>query len=310
MQLIRGFYNFKKSMARSVVTLGNFDGVHLGHQRLLRELKQQGEALQAATVVVVFEPQPKEYFAKCQLVPRLMRLSEKYLALKNLNIDYLYCLRFNDFLAGLSATEFVEKILLQQLAMRAVIVGYDFRFGAARGGDFNLLRQLGQLKNFTAIEVPPVYIENEVVSSTRVREALNQGNMSLVGALLGRSFSLWGKVTYGEQRGRDLGFPTANINLHRQLVPVNGVFIVRAKLAGKIYNGVANVGMRPTFDGQRVLLEVHLFDFNQMIYGCTMEVEFLHKLREERRFESFAELLAQIKKDVSDARNYFVLNMN
>ncbi|OGO93550.1 MAG: riboflavin biosynthesis protein RibF [Coxiella sp. RIFCSPHIGHO2_12_FULL_42_15] len=305
MKFIRGLHNLKNFTAKSVMTIGNFDGVHLGHQQLLQEVKRQSALLHAKSVVITFEPQPKEFFAKRPLVPRLMRFAEKYLALQRVGIDYFCCLYFNEALATLSAKAFVEDILLKKLNLKAIIVGYDFRFGADRKGDFALLQKLGKKYHFDAIEIPPFLFEKEPVSSTRIRAALCEGDMVLVQALLGQIFTLRGKVTYGHQRGRDLGFPTANIDLHRELVPISGVFVVRATLGGDVLNGVANVGIRPTFAGQRVLLEVHLFDFNRNIYGANLEVEFLHKLREEKRYDSFDALLQQIKKDVSEAKKYF-----
>ncbi len=306
MQLIRGLHNLNQPLAGSVITLGNFDGVHLGHQQLLMQLKQKAKALNVPTVVISFEPQPKEFFAKRQTVPRMMRFSEKYLALQKLGIDYLCVLYFDEALSQLSAEDFVNKILSEKLGMRAIVVGYDFHFGAKRLGDFSLLKKMGAANGFEAIEFAPVSHANLAVSSTRLRRALSDGDMHLADQLLGRHYSLRGKVTYGHQRGRDLGFPTANINLHRELVPISGVFVVRVKLKAETFNGVANVGIRPTFNGQRVLLEVHLFDFDQTIYGCNLQVEFLHKLRDEVRFENFDELSAQIHKDAVDARKYFM----
>lgn len=306
MKFIRGLHNLKLFSKGSVVTLGNFDGVHLGHQYLLKAVKQHSELLHVKSVVITFEPQPKEFFAKRELVPRLMRFPEKYLALRRWGIDYFCCLRFNKALSALSAEIFVETILVKKLKIKAIVIGYDFHFGADRKGNFALLQQLGEKFGFSVTKIPPVYLGHQPVSSTRVRMALSQGNMALARALLGQTFAVRGKVIYGQQRGRDLGFPTANIDLHRRLVPVSGVFVVRVTLKGEVFNGVANVGVRPTFSGQRVLLEVHLFNFHQIIYGNNLLVEFLDKLREECRFESFDALLEQIKKDVAEAKKYFM----
>ncbi len=309
MLLIRGQRNLVKPLSASAVTLGNFDGFHLGHQALIDCVKTKAATLDVPSVLISFEPQPKEFFAKLQgkkvEVPRLTRFPEKYILAKSYGLDYLYSLKFDKALSILSAEDFVSKILLDQLGVKAIVVGDDFHFGAKRRGDYALLQQLGEQYGFKAIEMPAITIEGQRVSSTRVREALQLGNLSLAERLLGRPFSVWGKVVYGDQRGRDLGFPTANINLHRDLVPVSGVFAVRVVGLDKSYNGVANVGVRPTFDGTRVVLEVHLFDFAGEIYGHNICVEFLHKLREEARYDSFEKLVAQIRQDVLHAQDFF-----
>jgi len=305
MELIRGTQSSKQPLSGSVVTLGNFDGLHLGHHALIAELKRLAQQYHVSSVVISFEPQPKEFFVREQTVPRLMRWREKYLALMQEGIDYFYSLHFNSDIANFSAEDFVEKILVAQLNMRAVVVGYDFRFGKNRQGDFNLLSVLGKKFKFSVHQVPAVMVRNEPVSSTRVRAALQAGDLELVRELLGRNYTVCGKVIYGQQRGRDLGFPTANINMQRKVVPLSGVFVIRVKIQDQIYSGVANVGSRPTFNGVGMLLEAHLFNFNRSIYGCNMEVEFLHKLRSEKKFENFEALRAQILQDAQDAKDYF-----
>lgn len=304
MQLIRGLENLTQPLSGSALTLGNFDGIHLGHQALIAKTQCLAERDRVQSLVVTFEPQPKEFFAGRQVVPRLMRLREKYIALQRMNVDILLCLRFDKALAALSAEEFVRDILVAQLGMRAIVVGHDFRFGAKRQGDYQLLQSMASQYHFTTHVSEAVKKEQWVVSSTRVREALTQGKMEQVTQLLGRPYSLLGNVVYGHQRGRDLGFPTANIHLHREMVPLSGVFVVRAKLGNECFNGVANVGIRPTFNGSRVVLEAHLFDFNCTIYGSHLEVMFLHQLRPEKRFSDFSDLVAAIKDDVQQAKQY------
>lgn len=305
MKIIRGNCHLTHVLKGSVVTLGNFDGMHLGHQALLRQLIGVGRKLQLPTVLITFEPQPKEFFQQ-QPVSRLMRFREKCLAAENYGIDFVLCLRFNQTLADLSAEDFVKNILVDQLGMAAIVVGDDFRFGAKRAGDFALLKELGEQYNFQVVGVHTVDVEGKRVSSTRVREALRAGNMNVAEKLLGHSYYLFGKVLHGDKVGRDLGFPTANINLHRKLVPIAGIFVIRAHIFGDgIYNGVANVGTRPVFNGTRVLLEVYLFNFNADIYGHNMQVEFLHKLRDEERYDSVEKLIKQIHQDVIDAERYF-----
>ncbi len=306
MKLIRGNHNLSQPLQGAVVTLGNFDGMHLGHQALLNKLNAMRESLNLPSIVITFEPQPKEFFAKRETVPRLMRFCEKWLALKDYNIDYVFCLRFNQALASLSPEAFVKKILIDQLNAKVVIVGDDFRFGAKRAGDYTQLKQLGEKYGFQAIEMPTIMVDNKRVSSTRVREALEAGDLNAAEKLLGRPYRLYGKVGHGDRLGRDLGYPTANVNLHRDLVPLGGIFVIRVYgLGDHPYEGVANVGTRPTVGGTRILLEAHLFDFNAEIYGHNIQVEFLHKLRDEERYDTLEELVEHIHQDVIDAKNYF-----
>lgn len=305
MQLIRGLQNLTTALPASVVTLGNFDGVHLGHQQLLAEVKRQAQALGVPSVVITFEPQPKEFFVQGEQVPRLMRLSEKYLAMAPLGCDYLLCLTFNDRLAGLSATEFVEQILLQRLGMRGVVIGADFRFGAKRQGDFSLLQALGSERGFTATQIPPVMMEQAPISSTRIRLALQHGDFALATRLLGRPVCLRGKVAWGQARSREFGLPTANILLHRRVVPLTGAFVIEAQVGGRLYRGVAHVGQHPINYPSQVLCVVHFFEFNQALYGCTLEVRFLQKLRDEQQFASLEQSLQQWRQDVVAAMEYW-----
>ncbi len=307
MKLIRGKHNLLTPLNGCVATLGNFDGLHLGHQALLKTLKQLARELKLSTVVIIFEPQPKEFFAKGQTEARLMRFREKWLGFAEWKIDYLLCLRFDRALADLAAEDFVKQILVDRLGAKAVVVGDDCRFGAKRAGDYALLKQLGEEYNFKAIEMPSVIYDGQRVSSTRVRQALQAGDMAVMQALLGRPYRLCGRVIAGEKRGRELGFPTANIDLHRAIAPMSGIFVVRAFLNKKSYRGVASLGVRPTFkdENARLLLEVYLFDFSKTIYGCYLEVEFLHKLREEVRFDSISALIEQMHRDVIEAEKYY-----
>lgn len=305
MELIRGKHNLADRLHSCVATLGNFDGLHLGHQALLEKLKQLGQQLTLPTVVIIFEPQPKEFFAKQKAGARLMRFREKWYALAEWKIDYVLCLRFNRALADLPPDDFVKQILIDQLGVKAVVVGDDCRFGAKRAGDYLILKRLGERYHFEAIKMSPVLYKGERISSTRVRTALQAGNISLEQALLGGHYRLCGKVVLGEKRGRKLGFPTANIDLHRDVLPFSGIFVVRAHLNNKTYTGAGSLGVRPTFEGTRPLLEVYLFDFSQNIYGRYLKVEFLHKLRPEERFETIDALVEQMRQDVLKAKEYF-----
>lgn len=304
--LIRSLPNITPQQQGGVVTIGNFDGVHLGHQALLKRVVEKARKLHVPAIVVTFEPHPFEFFGgETQTVARLTRLREKYLALANCGIDAVVILPFNQKLASLSASDFVQH-MVDALRPCHVVIGDDFHFGAKRQGNFQLLETMGATLGFTVEAMPTFIIEGERVSSTRVRKALAEGNHALVDRLLGHPYTLIGKVRHGNKLGRELGFPTANIYLHRHLTPVHGIYTVyMTGIAGHPLPGVANVGTRPTVDGTRTLLEVHLLDFNQDIYGRDVEVQFCEKLREEVRYPNLTLLQEQITKDVAVARHYF-----
>jgi riboflavin kinase/FMN adenylyltransferase len=306
-KLIRSLDNIKPAHQGGVLTIGNFDGVHLGHQQLLANAVKEARKLQAPVTVMTFEPHPFEFFSGENLtIPRLTRMREKCCELLSHGVDYILILPFNHALARLTASEFVTQILHDSLHPQKIIIGDDFHFGRERQGNFLLLREMGATRGFTVDAIPTVMLEGERVSSTRVRKALAEGDHALVKRLLGRPYSMLGKIRRGDQRGREFGFPTANIYLHRKLTPIRGVYTVLMHgIAETPLKGVANVGTRPTVDGTRTLLEVHLLDFNQDIYGRHVKVEFCEKLRDEVRFSNLDLLKQQIAKDVSAARNYF-----
>jgi riboflavin kinase/FMN adenylyltransferase len=306
MELIRGFHNLHPRHRGCVATIGNFDGVHLGHQAVLGQLAEAGGRLGLPTVVITFEPQPQEYFGAAAQAPRLTRLREKLQALRRYSVDRVVCLPFNAKLADMSAQQFIQRLLVDGLDVRYLVVGDDFRFGHRREGDFTMLKTAGEAHGFQVVAMHSFCVDGERVSSTRVREALARGDMATAEKLLGRSYRMSGRVARGEQLGRQLGFPTANIYLHRQATPVRGVFVVEMfGVEGEPVAGVANVGARPTVNGTRTLLEVHLFDFAEQIYGRYVEVVFLQKLRDELRFASLDALKQQIGLDAAAAREYF-----
>lgn len=309
MKLIRGLHNLKNRINQCVITIGNFDGIHIGHQRLIKELKEFGKQLQLPTVLITFEPQPNEFFADNQPVPRLMRFREKWIKLLNDNLDFVVCIRFNHAFTLISPEEYVKGILVKQMGMRAIVVGDDFRFGAERAGDFTLLQSLSKKYGFQTKQVATVKFHGRRVSSTWVREALAASDFNLVKLLLGRPYRLLGKVAYGKKLGRELGFPTANIYLHRKQVPLTGIFVVHVfDLDNQPLNGVANIGIRPTFEDTRVIMEVHIFDFKGNIYGRNIQIEPLHKLRDEECYKRIEDLIKQIYLDVKNAREYFEIN--
>ncbi|MAF06527.1 MAG: bifunctional riboflavin kinase/FMN adenylyltransferase [Acidiferrobacteraceae bacterium] len=306
MILIRDFYNVQERHRPSVVSIGNFDGVHVGHVRLLGLLKEQAQALGVKTTAMTFEPHPHEFFSPQNAPPRLLRWRDKIEKLTEAGVDQVFSLRFNQTLAQTSAEDFVKKYLVDGLGVRHVVIGDDFRFGRKRIGDVHLLRELGERWGFSISTVDTYIIAGERVSSTRIREALRQDDFDLAEDLLGYRYAIQGRVAHGDRRGRTIGFPTANIVLPHDNIPVWGVYAVRAHFSGrKSQAGVANIGIRPTVGGERVLLEVHLFDFSEEIYAERVRVEFQTKIRPERRFESFEALKEQIARDASAARQWF-----
>ena len=306
MRLIRGLHNLHHSQLGSALTIGNFDGLHRGHQAVLRHLQQRAAEQQLATTVMTFEPTAQEYFSPRTAPARLQRLRDKLAMLQELEVNQVHCLRFNQELAELSADAFVRQILVEGLDVRYLVVGDDFRFGKERRGDFAFLQQAGQRYGFEVVSTRTFLEGEDRVSSTRIRQALAEGDLAMAEQLLGRSYRICGRVSPGQQRGRTIGFHTANVRLHRVVSPLKGVFAVRVYgLGTEALNGVANVGTRPTVDGSYCVLEIHLFDFDSDIYGRYLDVEFCSKLREEKKFESFEALKQQIEFDVEQARTFF-----
>jgi len=305
-ELIRGSYNLTAKHRGCVATIGNFDGLHLGHQKVLEQLREKAQQLNLPSLLITFEPLPQEYFRGTAAPARLLRLREKLMLLATYKIDRVLCLRFNQKLAQLPAAEFVQQILVSKLGIKWLIVGDDFRFGAQRQGDFALLTQLGEKHGFAVTPTTTVTREGVRIGSSRVRTALDQGDLTLAKQLLGRPYRIGGHVIHGDKRGRQLGFPTANIPLRRWVKPLQGVFTVLVHGVGdKPLPAVANIGTRPSVDGNHSLLEVYLLDFKQDIYGHYLQIEFLQKLRDEQRFASLEELKTQISKDIATARELF-----
>ena len=310
MQLIRGLINLTPATSGCVATIGTFDGLHLGHRDVFTMLLKKACSVGLPAVVILFEPQPQEFFLKDKAPARLTRFAQKFSLLREMGLDRLLCVRFNQALASLSPETFIQRILVDGLQVQHLVVGDDFRFGKQRAGNFHLLETSGKQLGFTVERMATFDFDSERVSSSRVRSALSVGDCTLAAKLLGRPYWICGKVAHGQERGRTIGFPTANLPLHRWNCPVSGVFAVRMKGAGDVsIAGVANVGNRPTVDGTRKVLEVHLFDFAGDLYGRKVEVEFLMKIRDEKKFASFDELKQQIAADVVTARNYFAMNI-
>ena len=305
-KIIRGFHNLSPSALGCVATIGNFDGVHLGHQAVLSQLALKGDMLGLPATVITFEPQPTEFFLPEKAPPRLSRFREKVEALRSYSIEQLCVLRFNKVLAEMSANDFIQKLLVKGLNVRYLVVGDDFKFGKDRKGDFALLKKMGDEHDFQVVNMHTFAIAETRVSSTRIRQALTAGDLMLAQTLLGHPYKMSGRVAHGDKRGRTLGYPTANIHLHRGKVPLTGVYAIRLYgLEDEPIEGVANVGVRPTIGEGNTLLEVHLFDFNKDIYGENVQVYFLHKVRDEKKFDGLPALVAQIERDCQSAKHYF-----
>jgi riboflavin kinase/FMN adenylyltransferase len=293
------------------LVIGNFDGVHLGHQAMLSRLKETSKRLNLASCVMTFEPHPREFFAPDQAPTRLTSLREKLELLAEYGVDQVQICRFNYDFAKIGAKEFVAHILQQGLAAQWVLVGDDFRFGARRAGDLAMLRSLSSSYGFEVEEMSTYNVDGIRVSSTAVRKALSSDDLGLARRLLGRPYSISGKVVNGDKLGRRIGFPTANMQLRHNRPPLSGIFAVEVRGAldtspQQVTRGVASLGVRPTVheDGKPVL-EVHLFDFNQEIYGQHLRMDFLHKLRDEEKYSDLDTLIRQIRLDVENAKKYF-----
>jgi riboflavin kinase/FMN adenylyltransferase len=308
MQLIRGIHNIRPCHYGCVLTIGNFDGVHLGHAAVIKGLMQDAERLGLPSTVMLFEPQPQEFFAKDKAPARLTRLRDKLRLLAELGVERVICVSFNHRFANMAAEQFVDDILVNKLGVKALTVGDDFRFGHKREGDFDMLQSLGEQGGMAVKSTASFKNLNSRVSSTLIREALAKGEIGLANGMLGHPYAIAGRVIHGWKKGRELGFRTANVALKREVSPVHGVFAVQVSLNGKQFKGVANVGTKPTLNGTKALLEVHLFDFQQEIYGQFIHVELLHKLRNEKKFETLAHLVTQIHQDVADAQQWFSVN--
>ncbi len=307
MELIRGLHNLRPAHRGCVATIGAFDGVHLGHRAVLSHLKGKADELGLPSTVIVFEPLPREYLAPLEAPARIMSFSEKFRALEQLGIDRLLRIRFNERLRGMSAEAFVQQVFVEGLGVRYVVLGDDFRFGKARQGDLGFIQERGRAHGFEACSTATLEFEGERVSSTRIREALAAADFALAERLLGRPYTISGKVVYGRQLGRSLGVPTANMQLFRLRSPLSGVFAVEVSGAGlERVQGVANVGVRPTVnDSITANLEVHLLDRKINLYGKHISVCFRHKLREEQKFDSLDELKTNILRDIDNTRAWF-----
>lgn len=303
MTLIRGIHNLQPEHRGCVLTIGNYDGIHLGHQAVLQHVSKRADELNVASMVMTFEPTPMEYFASDKAPARLSSLRETLQDVAAQHIDRLLCIRFSQHFANLSPQAFIDDLLVKRLNVSEVLVGEDFRFGKQRAGDVQLLREHSQRHGFTVAPMPTVECGGSRVSSTRIRDALAQGDLAAAKRLLGRPYRVSGRVIPGAQLGRTLDVPTANLKLQRKPAPCYGVYAVEAELAdGRRLPAAASLGVRPTVDGRQCLLEVHILDFNEDIYGQRLNVYFRHYLRPEARFEDTQALRTQMLVDIEQTR--------
>lgn len=303
MEIVRGLHNIKDSHFGSVITIGNFDGVHLGHQAIIQHLKAKAKVHQLPCTIMTFEPHPEEFFSRAHDGTRLTPFREKLELLKQYGVDRLVCLRFNQALADLSADEFIEQVLVKGLGCKHIVIGDDFRFGKGRQGDFQHLVKAGQHMGFDVENTPTLTLDDERISSTRIREALSLAKLTLAEKLLGHPYFISGVVQHGDKRGRSIGFPTANIRLKQQIAPLNGVYAVRISGLDKDYTGVANIGKRPTIGGSKYLLEVNIFNFTQEIYRKKLKIHLIEFIRPEQKFDGLDALTTQIHKDCEIAKS-------
>ncbi len=302
MQLIRGLHNLKKHSG-SVVTIGNFDGVHVGHEKIILRLVRSAKALVLPSVLVSFSPTPQCFFGREQAT--LSNFKEKHQLLARLGVDKHLLIYFNQNFSELEAKDFIQQVLLDKLNMKHCLIGDDFRFGKNRQGDVKLLQSLSKVKGFSVENTQSVLRNDCRASSSGIRTLLACGDLSAATQMLGREFSILGKIIHGQQKGRTIDFPTINIPIKREISPVLGVFATTVEIQGVVFQGVCNIGNRPTVNGKKILLEVFLFDFDRDVYGVEAKVVFKHKIRDEEKFDSFEALKQQIELDTEQAKAFF-----
>lgn len=296
---------FGPSRAQTALTVGNFDGIHLGHQKILCSVVERARATHAVALAVTFDPHPLKILRPAEAQPLISTLAQRLEGLEQLGLDAALVLKFDLDLSRLSPEDFVRGILVEQLCVASILVGENFRFGYRQAGDVKLLAELGRRFGFAVEIVPPVVVRGEVVSSTAIRRAVSEGRVDRAGRLLGRPFALSGEIRPGTGQGSRIVFPTLNLLPSQELLPAIGVYATETQVAGRLYRSATNVGVRPTFDGSRLTVESHLFDFSAKITSGPMEIRFWKRLREERKFSGPEALRAQISKDLGRVRRFF-----
>tara|TARA_B100001027_G_scaffold177543_1_gene128831 strand:- start:347 stop:1291 length:945 start_codon:yes stop_codon:yes gene_type:complete len=302
------FFNKKFASKPLIASIGNFDGLHLGHKEIIKKMKSIGDKDNLQSLVIFTEPHAKEFFAEQKDLPeqptRISPWRDKCKRLNDNDVDYAFFLRFNKKLQRMSPQEFIDEIL-SKLNIKYLMVGDDFKFGKERSGDFDFLANWGETNEIEVARIPTYSFEDRRVSSTWIRECIADGDFDLAEKLLDRRYTFSGKVVFGNRLGRTIGIPTANIWVPKSNLPIRGVYAVKAIVKGETFNGIANMGVRPTVGGTSPVLEIHIFDFNKEIYGERIEVEFFKKIRNEQKFENLEKLKEQINSDIKKTRKYF-----
>lgn len=303
MELIRGLHNLRPRHRGCVLTIGAFDGVHRGHQEMIRIVRERAAGCGVPAAALSFEPTPREYFAKGAPPARLTRFRERFEAFERYGLGRFVCLNFNERIRAMERGEFIERVLVAGLGVKHLVVGHDFRFARQHEGSVGTLREAGPRYGFEVTEVPPFEVDGERVSSSLIRQALDVGDMARAERFLGRPYRITGKVIEGQKLGRKLGFPTVNLRLHRRATPLAGIFAVRVSGCGlEDAPGVASLGTRPVVNGKELLLEAHIFDYSGDLYRRYVHVDFIARLRDELWFPDLDALVAQMNKDAAEAR--------
>jgi len=301
-EIIRGTKNLARKFKNSAITIGNFDGIHLGHQEIFKKVKQRASELNGNSMVYTFDPHPLNVLAPHKKVPIITSFSEKMKLIEESKIDIVICEDFTPEYANLSPRQFVEDILLDKIGIKAIFVGHDYAFGKGRQGNISTLKQFGEELDFEVRVVDAIKVDDILVSSTKIRGFVQEGEVKKVARLMGRYYSITGRVGRGKSRGKGMGFPTANLRSVEELFPRPGIYVVHVFYRGRSYHGVVNIGFNPTFKDQTLSVEVFIMDFNKDIYGEDVRISFVDRLRDEKAFDSPDELVEQIKKDVEKAR--------
>ena len=294
------------SLNASVVTIGNFDGVHLGHQKIINSAKEYAEKMQIPLVVVSFDPHPGKILYPAKAPKLIKTRKQKRDILRKMGVNFFYIINFTPSFAKKSPEEFVDEVLVDVLGVKKVFVGFNFAFGKDRSGGLEFLKKQGKEKGFDVYAVPPVVVEGEIVSSSLIRKLLEKGEVKKANKFLGRHYYLEGIVIHGEQIGRKIGFPTANIITENELMPKLGVYASYTKLNGKDLPSITNVGYKPTFGSDKIIVETYIFDFNREIYGELIQVKFVEFIRPEKKFSGVAELIDEIKSDCKQCKKMLV----
>ncbi len=308
MEIIFGIDQLKKPFSNPVITLGNFDGVHLGHQRIFERLKEEARKIYGESVVITFEPHPLKVLSPDNFLPLLTPFGKKMMLIEKSGIEKVLCIEFSLAFAGISPPEFVKDILVEKVNAKKIIVGYNYHFGKGKSGDVKILKNICKLFNIEVEVMEALTIDQTIVSSSKIRKLINEGEVEKASRLLGRDYLIIGRVVGGLKRGHKLGFPTANLGISDELYPKRGVYAVEVIWRNQPFKGLANVGLNPTFapikgDGKEGFsLEVHLLDFNEDIYGDDIQVNFKKRIRDEIRFDSPSHLSDQIRKDIQWAQ--------